>query len=223
MNMLRSEETTLLLGQDKRVLNPSEVNLAATVLDQDCRVLLVTAPTSGCGTTLSAMSLAKQLAQAAKGKVLLVDADPSATGFTSQMGMASDPGLFDLLLSHEPDELLAECIQRQPDMTFDMMPLGQLSLAVGRFTAEDLQHLLAMLSERYRFVVIDAEAVYSGNSAASLASMADGVVLVVRAETTRWEVAQAAVERLHQADARLLGCIFNGRKYYMPQWLYNLL
>ena len=52
MNMLRSEETTLLIGQqDNRVLNPSEMNLAATVLDQSCRVILVTAPTAGSGTS----------------------------------------------------------------------------------------------------------------------------------------------------------------------------
>ena len=223
MNMLRSEETTRALGQDDRILSPSEINLAATVLDQNCRTLLLTAPTSGSGTTLSAMSLARQLAQASKGKVLLLDANPSATGLSSLLGMAGDPGLFELLLSATPEELLGECIQRHPDHPFDLLPLGQPSWASGHFTAEEVQVLLAMLGEHYRFVVIDTEAVYSGNSATSLAAMADGVILVIRAEVTRLEVAQAAVERLRQANARLLGSVFNGRRFYVPQWLYNLL
>ncbi len=223
MNMLRSEETPLLGQIEKTVLNPSEMNLATTVLDQACRVILVTAPTAGSGTTVSAMSLAKQLAHTARGRVLLVDADPSANGLSTRLGLAGDLGLFELLLSHEREELLSECALALPDLPFEVLPLGQPSPSAGRFTAEDMQQVLDLLAAHYRFVVIDAEAIYSGNSALGLASMADGVVLVIRAEMTRWEVAQAALERLHQADARMLGSIFNGRKYYMPQWLYNLL
>ncbi|MDV7212085.1 CpsD/CapB family tyrosine-protein kinase [Azotobacter beijerinckii] len=223
MTMLRSEETKLLLEQDKRVLSPSEVNLTATVLDQACRTLLLIAPTSGCGTTSSALSMARQLAQSAKGKLLLVDASPSATGLSSRLGMAADPGLFELLHSEHPEQQFGRCIQRHPDLPFDLLPLGHPSPASGRFTAEDLQRLLGCLAARYRFVVIDAEAVYSGTSGLTLAAMADGVVLVVRAEETRWEVAQAAVQRLRQANAHLLGSVFNARKFYMPKWLYKLL
>lgn len=223
MTMLRSEQTTLLLEQDKRVLSPSEVNLAATVLDQACRTLLLIAPTSGCGTTTSALSMARQLAYSAKGKLLLIDASPSATGLSSRLGMAADPGLFELLHSQHPEGAFRKCIQRLPELPFDLLPLGQPSQTAGRFTAEDLQHLLDCLVDRYRFVVIDAEAVYSGTSGLTLAAMADGVVLVVRAEETRWEVAQAAVQRLQQANAKLLGSVFNARRFYMPKWLYDLL
>lgn len=47
------------------------------------------------------------------------------------------------------------------------------------------------------------------------------MVFVVRAEDTRWEVAQAAVQRLTQAGAKVVGSVFNRRKYYMPKWLYK--
>ncbi|GAB3461698.1 CpsD/CapB family tyrosine-protein kinase [Azotobacter salinestris] len=223
MTMLRSEQTTLLLEQDHRVLPPSEVNLAATVLDQSCRTLLLIAPTSGCGTTTSALSMARQLANSAKGKLLLVDASPSATGLSSRLGMAADRGLFELLQSPHPEGELRHCIQRHPELPFDLLPLGLPSAAAGRFTAEDLQYLLDCLAARYRFVVIDAEAVYSGTSGLTLAAMADAVALVVRAEETRWEVAQAAVQRLRQANAKLLGSVLNARRLYMPKWLYRLL
>ncbi|MFB8830830.1 CpsD/CapB family tyrosine-protein kinase [Azotobacter sp. CWF10] len=203
--------------------SPSEVNLAATVLDQSCRTLLLIAPTSGCGTTTSALSMARQLANSAKGKLLLVDASPSATGLSSRLGMAADRGLFELLQSPHPEGELRHCIQRHPELPFDLLPLGLPSAAAGRFTAEDLQYLLDCLAARYRFVVIDAEAVYSGTSGLTLAAMADAVALVVRAEETRWEVAQAAVQRLRQANAKLLGSVLNARRFYMPKWLYRLL
>jgi hypothetical protein len=34
-------------------------------------------------------------------------------------------------------------------------------------------------------------------------------------------VAQAARLRLTQAGAKVVGSVFNRRKYYMPKWLYN--
>mgnify|MGYP006163105567 CR=1 FL=1 len=34
-------------------------------------------------------------------------------------------------------------------------------------------------------------------------------------------LAQAAAQRLIQAEAKLIGSVFNARKYYMPKWLYN--
>lgn len=223
MNMLRNEDKMLLLDQDRRVPSPSEVNLTATVLDMECRVLLLTAPSSGCGTTSSALSMARQLGIAARGRVLLVDASPSETGLSARLGMLADPGLFDLLLSPGGQLKLDDCVQRLPDQPFDLLPLGQPSHPHSPFSAESLQHLLDLLCKHYRFVVIDAAAVYGNNNALGLAALADGVVMVIRAEQTRWEVAQAAVERLRQARANLVGSVFNGRKYYLPQWLYKLL
>ncbi|MND87111.1 hypothetical protein D3C80_791030 [compost metagenome] len=54
-----------------------------------------------------------------------------------------------------------------------------------------------------------------------MGTLVDGVVLVVRAEDTRWEAAQAAAQRLTQAGAKMIGSVFNARKYYMPKWLYR--
>lgn len=55
----------------------------------------------------------------------------------------------------------------------------------------------------------------------TIGSLVDGVILVVRAEETRWEVAQAAAQRLSQAGAKLMGSVLNARKYYMPKWVYD--
>ncbi|MNN96971.1 Tyrosine-protein kinase YwqD [compost metagenome] len=84
-----------------------------------------------------------------------------------------------------------------------------------------MRPLLKELGSQYRFVVIDSDAVYSANDTLVLSTLVDGVVLVVRAEDTRWEVAQAAVQRLTQAGAKMVGSVFNARKYYMPEWLYR--
>jgi Mrp family chromosome partitioning ATPase len=49
----------------------------------------------------------------------------------------------------------------------------------------------------------------------------DGVVLVVHAEKTRWEVAQRVKEHLEMANTNILGVLLNKKKYVIPKFIYN--
>lgn len=222
MKMLSANEVGLPIERDNAILDASESNLIATVLDPSCRTLLITAPNSGCGGTTSALTLAQQLAVSSGGRVLLVDASPSHRGITSRFQLQNSPGLLDLLATADIPSLLSQCVHPHPDLPFDLLPLGAASR--GRHMLhERIPTLFAALSTDYRFVVIDGEAIYSSSYSLGLAARVDGVILVVRGEETRWEVAQAAVQRLRQANANLLGSIFNARRYYTPKWLYRYL
>lgn len=223
MNMFRVNQIGLLLERDKQILEASESNLTTTVLNPDCRTLLITGPSSGCGTSTSALSLVRQLTLSSAGKVLLVDASPSPQGLTASFKMGGVPGLLDLLVSTNPQERLSECVQQHPDLPFDLLPLGLPNSQSKFLLHEHIQRLFEVLGHHYRFIVIDGEAIYASSYSLSLAALVDGVILVVRGEQTRWEVAQAAVQRLRQANANLLGSIFNARRYYTPKWLYRYL
>jgi len=56
-----------------------------------------------------------------------------------------------------------------------------------------------------------------------IADLMDGVILVVEAEKTRWEVASRAKEDLLQANSKILGVILNRRQFHIPEWLYKTL
>ncbi|MDH1540573.1 CpsD/CapB family tyrosine-protein kinase [Stutzerimonas stutzeri] len=202
------------------VTTPSEINIASTVLDQQQQVLLLTSANKGCGVTTSAITMAHQLASACTGKVLLIDASLSANSVTRQLGLQDRPGFLDLAAGQQITSL-DDCLTELPANSFDLLPLGQRRGDSRGLSTEQLRLLLAQLSERYRFVVIDGEAVYTGGDTLTIGSLVDGVILVVRAEETRWEVAQAAAQRLALAGAKLMGSVFNARKYYMPKWVYD--
>lgn len=202
------------------VQRPSENNLAAIVLDQNLKVLLLTAANSGSGTTTSALMLAGELSRSSRGEVLLIDASLSKTNLTQHFGLGQERGFLDLVLSDAPPAL-ERCIEASDALPFHFMPLGHYWQHKAHLAPQALEALFARLGERYRFVVIDGEAIYTNADTLALAALADGVVLVVRGEETRWEVAQAAVQRLTQANARLLGSVFNARRYYMPKWVYD--
>ncbi|MCW8278178.1 CpsD/CapB family tyrosine-protein kinase [Pseudomonas sp. PCH199] len=203
------------------IANPSESNLASTVLDQDLRILFLTAANPGAGTTTSALALASQLAQMSSGQVLLVDASQSATNLTQQIGLTKERGFRDLLFNTQSPPLLQDCVVDVSSLPFHVLPSGRYSRGNEHLTPERLSSLLDQLGSRYRFVVIDGDAVYSAADTLVISTQADGVIMVVRSEDTRWEVAQAAVQRLTQAGAKLVGSVLNRRKYYMPKWLYK--
>src|SRR5690606_16638435 len=124
MNMLTAKEVGLPVERDSTILEASESNLIATVLDPACRTLLITAPNSGGGGTTSALTLAQQLAMSSTGKVLLVDASPSPRGLTSMFQLNGAPGLLDLLAGDDMPERLNQCVYPHPDQPFDLLPLG---------------------------------------------------------------------------------------------------
>jgi len=61
------------------------------------------------------------------------------------------------------------------------------------------------------------------HSAARLASLCDGVVLVVEAGSQRWEVVCKAKEQLLKWNANTLGVVLNKRRFPIPEWLYRTL
>ena len=191
------------------------------MLDQDLRILFLTAANPGAGTTTSALALASQLAQMSSGLVLLVDASQSATNLTTQLNLQKERGFRDLLFNADNPPLLQDCVVQVSSLPFHVLPNGRHIRGNERLTAECLRPLLDQLGSRYRFVVVDGDAVYSAADTLVISTQVDGVIIVVRSEDTRWEVAQAAVQRLTQAGAKLVGSVFNRRKYYMPKWLYK--
>lgn len=203
------------------IANPSESNLTSTVLDLDLRILFLTAANPGAGTTTSALALASQLAQMSSGLVLLVDASQSATNLTTQLNLQKERGFRDLLFNTDNPPLLQDCVVQVSSLDFHVLPNGRHIRGNERLTAESLRPLLDQLGSRYRFVVVDGDAVYSAADTLVISTQVDGVIIVVGSEDTRWEVAQAAVQRLTQAGAKLVGSVFNRRKYYMPKWLYK--
>ncbi|MCX5506893.1 CpsD/CapB family tyrosine-protein kinase [Pseudomonas sp. BJa3] len=203
------------------IATPSETNLTATVLDLDQRTLLLTAANTGSGTSTSALAFASQLALMSAGNVLLIDASLAPGGLSQQLGVAKLRGYSDLLFNQDTPPLAQDCIVRLSDQPFDVLPVGTWKRGRDRLDPEQLRVLLHQLSNQYRFVVIDGEAIYASADSLVIGTLVDGVILVVCAEETRWEVAQAASQRLTQAGARLIGSVFNKRKYYMPKWLYE--
>jgi Mrp family chromosome partitioning ATPase len=82
---------------------------------------------------------------------------------------------------------------------------------------------IEQIEEQYDWILFDSPPINSCNDSSALASKMDGVVMVVQAENTRWEVAQRAKEQIENDKVKILGVVLNRRKLYIPEWAYKLL
>jgi protein-tyrosine kinase len=86
-----------------------------------------------------------------------------------------------------------------------------------------LRDRLAELRQTFDYTVLYGPPAGAGSEAALLASLCDGMVLVVEANSTRRVAAQKVKEKLHAANARLLGAVLSERTFPIPQTIYRKL
>jgi Mrp family chromosome partitioning ATPase len=79
------------------------------------------------------------------------------------------------------------------------------------------------LREEFDYVLINSSPVCSFEDAVLLGQMADGLILVVEANSTRREAAQVAKNTCECAKVRLIGAILNNRTFPIPEALYRKL
>jgi protein-tyrosine kinase len=86
-----------------------------------------------------------------------------------------------------------------------------------------LRDRLAELRQTFDYTVLYGPPAGAGSEAALLGSLCDGMVLVVEANLTRRVAAQKVKERLHAANARLLGTVLSQRTFPIPETIYKKL
>jgi protein-tyrosine kinase len=161
------------------------------------------------------------LATQGSGSVCLVDANLRAPSLHQLLGVGKFPGLADATVKPGP---IKDFTVRIAGGNLWLLPSGSSAAeAQGLFASDRLRSRLGELAEEFEFVLIDAPAVGSSSDAVLLGQMADGVVLVLEANSTRRETARMAKESLESANVKLLGAVLNNRTFPIPEALYRKL
>jgi capsular exopolysaccharide synthesis family protein len=89
--------------------------------------------------------------------------------------------------------------------------------------SRQMQTRMAELRQEFDYVLVDIPPVNLFAEGVMLSRMSDGVILVLKAHSSRREVAQKVVKELKAAKVRLLGAILNERRFPIPKALYQRL
>ena len=182
-------------------------NILFPLVGSPPRSILVTSPGPGEGKTFTAANLAISIALNINRHVLLIDADMRRPQLHKRFGFGSVPGLSDYLAKGRllPSLLLKTKVDKLTLLAAGSPPDNPAEL-IG---AERMSSLLAEVTNRYpdRIVVIDAPPPALAAETSVLARQVDGVLVVVRYESTRRNDLADLVAQV--GEKKILGSIVN--------------
>lgn len=163
--------------------------------------LLISSTQPKEGKSSTALALAQNFARLGK-TVLLIDGDMRKPSFKAAN---NKQGLTPLLTT---DASVRDHVVMTQYANLWLMPCGPVPpnptdlLASGRFTA-----ILAEASQRFDFIVVDGPPVLGLADSPSLAASCSGTLVVVEAGRTRTPAIRAAINRLDESSAHVVGVL----------------
>jgi len=168
--------------------------------------LLVTSALPKEGKSFVAANLAQVLVRQHGRRALVIDADLRNPGMHRHLGAAQTPGLADYLLG-ECDEFAA--LQRGPMENLFFMPAGRAAGSAPELLANGrLKLFLQRVEPLFDWIILDSSPVLPVSDATLVAGVCDGILMVVRSNSTPSDMARKAREEF--PDKLLLGVVLNG-------------
>lgn len=205
-------------------LSPGAEEIAALVQrifplssKQSARSVVFTGTESGTGCTWVCARAGEVLANQVSASVCLVDANLRAPRLHEQFGVPNHHGLSDALMQAEPIDRFIS--QLTPSNLAILSCGGAMDSARTLLTSNRMNARLAELRSIFDYVLIDA----SPREAAALAAASDGLVLVLKANSSRKETVRSTVSQLQAANVNILGAVLNQRTFPIPEGLYRRL
>ena len=200
-------------AESMRIFRTS-IQLSST--SRESRVIAITSCQPGEGKTTLSMNLAAALAQGGH-KVVLVDTDMRRPSVYWRLGLSDRKGLSEFLTGLEP---LDGIIQTHKSLaSLDVIPSGICPPLPSDLLASDqMKRFVEVLRERYEYVIFDSPPALSVTDPLIVASLADGLVLVVRqGYCTRAMLARAG-EIFRDVGVKVYGFVLNGVDPSLPEY-----
>jgi capsular exopolysaccharide synthesis family protein len=172
------------------------------------KTILVTSALPKEGKSFTSANLAQVMARQHGRRVLLIDADLRGPRLHLMLGTSSGPGLSDYL-EGKSDEF--SIMQRGPMENLFFIPSGTgISDPAELIGNGRLKTFLQRVQPLFDWIVIDSPPAVPVSDASVLATACDGVLMVVRSNSTPADVARRARQEFPQQV--LLGVVLNGRQ-----------
>jgi protein-tyrosine kinase len=174
--------------------------------NQALRTILITSSVAAEGKTFVANNLAQAIVRQPDRRALIIDADLRRPRLHAVLGAPSSPGLTDYL-SGTADEM-AVIQQHGMDGNLCFIPGGTEATNPSELLSNDrLKMLLDRVTPVFDWVILDSPPCLPVADANLLAALCDGVILVVRAESTPAATARRACQELQGRN--VVGVVLN--------------
>ena len=177
----------------------------------DVKKIMIISSEPNEGKSFIAFSLWGQMARAGV-KSILVDADMRNSVMVSKYKISREDGKEVWGLSHylSDNKKLEDCILTTDIECGDLLPnVNNLVNPSMLLESERFIRLMEDLSERYRYVFIDAPPLGLVSDAERIGNICDGAILTVRSGVTPKGIVKNTAAQLERAGCPLLGIVLN--------------
>jgi len=188
-------------------VNNIRTNLMFGTNDEPPQVLMVTSAVASEGKTTVSCNLGISLARL--GPTLVIEADTRRPRMRALFrDQHQKGGLFEYVAGKTK---LRDSVRIDPKvknlytLPVKMKPAKPIEFLSSRRFAE----VIKILRTKFKFIVVDTPPVLPVSDAVALASLVDGAILVVGAESTKHAMTLDALQRLRQVNAPMLGAVLS--------------
>lgn len=190
--------------------------------------LLITSSLPSEGKTTTATNIAISLAQTGA-KVLIIDADMRRPRLHSVFNIKNAEGLSTMLSSELSEGQLLDVIQYDDLSKLHLLPSGPIPPNPAELIgSEQMSDLLKTMQRNFTHVIVDSPPIASFTDGVLIASMVDGVILVVHAGKSSRQVVRRSRQLLQDVGAKVFGVVLNNvnlrahdNSYYYQNYYHN--
>ncbi len=190
-------------------------NLLFMSPDKPIRTMVVTSSSPQEGKSMSVLCLGTTIAQSGK-RVLLLDTDMRRPRLHRAFGVPNDVGVSSLVVG---EATLDQAVKTTEVPNLFLLPCGPIPPNPSELLhTRAFQDLLEAAKQKFDWIILDSPPINAVTDAVVLATLTDGVVLVVKAALTPRNLAAQAVRSLQDVNAKVFGAILNGVDFNDPKF-----
>ena len=181
-------------------------NIEYSSFDDEYRAIVVTSSVPGEGKSTTSGNLALSLAQSGN-KVLLVDCDMRKPSIHKKFKISNISGTAELLLRKESFEDVANCYNENLTIiTAGKIPPNPSEMLSSRAMTAFIKEM----KKEFKYIILDTPPLQAVTDAQVLSTKADGVLLVVKAGSTKKEMVLNSVDLIKKVHGKVIGTVLNG-------------
>ena len=203
----RSVDAEALGFQIRESYKIARTNIAYSIIKKGCKKIAFTSSDKGEGKTVTAMNVASALAQQVDTRVLVIECDLRRPHIHSALKLAPAPGITNFL----NDECTVDDVIQQtklPNMKavcYGAVPPNPSEL----LASEAMADFIKQQEKNYDYIIFDTPPIGVVIDAVPVIKLSDGVVVVVKNNSTTYPQLNKTLETLKRSGGKTLGVIIN--------------
>jgi Mrp family chromosome partitioning ATPase len=213
-----SKPINLEMEEEMIVLYQSIDSLRSGTQNQ---VIQFMGPSEEEGTSTIVREFAIIVASRYSKSVLLLDADERKLGQHPYVNIYLEHSLEETFREGEP---IDKAIYQVTNSSLFMSQLFTGPESYRQFLdTTGIDVLLEKLRKRFDLILIDSPPATGFSYGLATSDQVNGVILVLAAEKTSWQVAKNITDRITNHGGKVLGVVFNKQRYHIPKFIYKRL